>query len=82
MQILFLATWFPYPLDNGSRIRVHHLLKALSERHSVTFLGFAFGTACPAEAAELEQKCHDVQVVWEDIRIGAMGLPSRCVFYV
>jgi hypothetical protein len=27
MKILLLSTWFPYPPDNGSRIRAYNLLK-------------------------------------------------------
>ena len=38
MKILFLSTWFPYPLDTGSRIRVHHLLRALGRSHQVTLV--------------------------------------------
>jgi glycosyltransferase involved in cell wall biosynthesis len=40
MKILFISTWFPYPLDNGSRIRVYHLLKGLSQKHSVDLVSF------------------------------------------
>lgn len=45
MNILFLSTWFPYPADNGSKIRVYHLLQALNRCHDVTLVSFAFGTA-------------------------------------
>jgi glycosyltransferase involved in cell wall biosynthesis len=50
VKILFLSTWFPYPPDNGSKIRVYHLLKSLAERHEVTLLSFAFDSADPAAA--------------------------------
>jgi glycosyltransferase involved in cell wall biosynthesis len=40
MRILFLSTWFPYPPDNGSKIRVYHLLQALACSHSVTLAAF------------------------------------------
>ena len=40
MKILFLSGWFPYPPDNGSRIRIFHLMRALAERHEVTLLSF------------------------------------------
>ncbi len=53
MRILFLATWFPYPADNGSKIRVYHLLRALGQQHTVTLAAFAFGTAEPANRAQL-----------------------------
>jgi len=45
MHILFLSTWFPYPPDNGSKIRVYHLLRAVARAHDVTLVSFAFDTA-------------------------------------
>ncbi len=47
MNILFLSAWYPWPHDNGSKIRVYNLIKALSKRHGVTLLAFAFDTAKP-----------------------------------
>jgi len=66
MHILFLSTWFPFPSDNGSKIRVYHLLRALGQRHEVTLLAFAFGTANPDHAVALETHCQQVQVVHKD----------------
>lgn len=40
MNILFISTWFPFPLNNGSRIRVYHLLRALSKNHRVHLIAF------------------------------------------
>lgn len=40
MHILFLSTWFPYPPDNGSKIRAHYLLRALAKVHRVTLVAF------------------------------------------
>ena len=57
MNILFLSAWFPYPPDNGSKIRVYHLLRALAQRHEVTLVAFAFGTAKPEAASELREIC-------------------------
>lgn len=44
MRILFISTWFPYPPDNGSKLRVAHLLKALTKKHEVSLLAFDFDT--------------------------------------
>jgi glycosyltransferase involved in cell wall biosynthesis len=63
MRILFLSTWFPYPPDNGSKIRVYHLLRALARDHAVTLLSFAFATARPGQPGDLHSLCADVQVV-------------------
>lgn len=53
MNILFLSTWFPFPPDNGSKIRVYHLLRALAQRHEVTLISFAWDTAQPQTSAGL-----------------------------
>ncbi len=45
MRILVMSTWFPYPPDNGSKIRAHYLLRALSAIHEVTLV--AFGPEAP-----------------------------------
>lgn len=38
MKILAVSTWFPYPPDNGSKMRSYHLLKHLGERHTLDLL--------------------------------------------
>ncbi len=43
MRILFLSGWFPYPPDNGSKIRIYNLLRALARRHEITLLTFSDG---------------------------------------
>jgi glycosyltransferase involved in cell wall biosynthesis len=40
MNILFLSGWFPYPPENGSKIRIYNLIKALSKFHNVTLISF------------------------------------------
>jgi len=63
MRVLFLSTWFPYPTDNGSKIRVYHLLQALGASHAVTLLSFAFDTAEPDASAPLHVCCVDIKAV-------------------
>lgn len=41
MHILFLSPWHPWPPDNGARIRVSHLLRAMASVHDVSLLAFA-----------------------------------------
>ena len=62
MRILFLATWFPYPPDNGSKLRAYYLLRGLAEGHQVTLLSFAFATARPDALGELRDWCSEIQV--------------------
>lgn len=63
MNILFLSTWYPYPPDNGSKLRVYHLLRALSQAHAVTLASYAFDTARPDEPSDLRAWCKDIRVV-------------------
>jgi len=66
MNILFLSTWFPYPPDNGSKLRVYHLLRALAQDHTVTLVSFAFDTARPEQPGDLRDLCADIQAVHVD----------------
>lgn len=40
MRILYLSAWYPFPPNNGYKIRVYSLLRALATRHQVTLLSF------------------------------------------
>src|SRR4029453_15086661 len=40
MRILFLSRWYPYPADNGSKLRITGLLRGLCQQHDVTLLSF------------------------------------------
>lgn len=63
MKVLFLSNWYPIPADNGSKIRIYYLLKALAERHEVTLISFAHGTAQPGTSTALATICKKVIVV-------------------
>ncbi|MCC6456193.1 MAG: glycosyltransferase [Caldilineaceae bacterium] len=60
MRILFLSRWYPFPPNNGSKLRIFNLLHGLQQRHDVTLLTFAE----PAEVrlAEEEQRGRGVNV--------------------
>ena len=53
MRILFLSRWYPYPADNGSKLRVFALLRGLCERHDVTLVSFFD----PSEVREVVPAC-------------------------
>jgi len=63
MNVLFLSTWFPYPSDNGSKLRVYYFLRALAQAHEVTFISFAFDTARPDTPGNLSAFCTSIHVV-------------------
>jgi len=64
VNILFLSWWFPYPPDNGSRMRIYNLLLQLSRDHAITLLTFSDDPATDAvHLPALREFCADVQVV-------------------
>jgi glycosyltransferase involved in cell wall biosynthesis len=40
VRILFLSAWFPYPHDNGSKLRIFNLIRGLAQAHEVTLFAF------------------------------------------
>jgi glycosyltransferase involved in cell wall biosynthesis len=63
MRILFLSGWFPYPPDNGARIRVLNLLKHLSRRHEITLLAFTQDEETQPKLEQVRAYCREVQTV-------------------
>lgn len=57
MRILFLSRWFPYPPDNGSRIRVYNLIKQLSQRHDITLISFVGSKPNEDQVAAMRRYC-------------------------
>ncbi|MEK7785702.1 MAG: hypothetical protein AAB658_09850, partial [Chloroflexota bacterium] len=63
MRILWLSRWFPYPPDNGSRIRIFNLLKNLSQKHEVDLISFASEEVDDEQVAAMRRFCRRVEVV-------------------
>lgn len=63
MKILFLSRWFPYPVNNGSKVRIYNLLRGLSRHHDVTLLSFVDQTGGRPDAPEIRSLCSDIVVV-------------------
>lgn len=61
MRILFLSRWYPYPSDNGAKIRVFNLLKHLAAQHTVDLLSFAPGAVSEEQTDALQKFCRCVQ---------------------
>lgn len=62
MRILFLSRWFPHPADNGSKIRIFNLLKALGSEHEVALVSFATEPVTPASVEALRTICTEVEI--------------------
>ncbi len=63
MRVLFLSTWFPYPLSQGSKIRAYYLLRALAGQHDVCLISFADTQIQPEWTAHLSHLCSRVEIV-------------------
>lgn len=63
MRILFLSSWYPYPPNNGSKLRILNLLHGLAEQHDVTLLSFTDGDPVAPPPPELRSLCRDIQTV-------------------
>lgn len=63
MNILFLSRWFPYPPDNGSKIRIYNLIRQLSKRHRVDLISFTAGHVTAEQSRVLAQSCRKVEAV-------------------
>lgn len=63
MRILFLSRWYPYPADNGSKIRVFNLIKELARSHEITLISFAAAPVSPEDTAAMRAYCAEVHSV-------------------
>ena len=63
MRILFLSRWYPYPANNGSKIRVYNLIKELARSHEVSLISFATEPVTPDQIAGMRQLCAEVHAV-------------------
>jgi len=63
MKILFLSRWFPYPANNGSRIRIFNIIREMSKIHAVDLLSFVDEQHTPANVDAMRAFCQDIDVV-------------------
>jgi polysaccharide biosynthesis protein PslH len=66
MRVLFLSTWLPYPLTQGSKIRAYYLLRGLAQRHEVALVSFSDREPQADWLAHLQSFCVRVEVVQQD----------------
>ncbi len=63
MKIVFLSRWFPYPANNGSKIRIYNLLKGLAAHHDVSLISFIDPNWEKNTIEPIRKICDHVQVV-------------------
>jgi sugar transferase (PEP-CTERM/EpsH1 system associated) len=63
MKILVLSTWFPYPVNQGSKIRAYHLIKALSKQHRIVLISYEDQPIKEEWLTHMKQFCEDIVIV-------------------
>lgn len=63
MRLLFLSRWFPFPPDNGSKVRIYQLIKELSRRNEVWLVSFCEEPIDDSRIAGMRALCKRVEVV-------------------
>jgi glycosyltransferase involved in cell wall biosynthesis len=65
MRILFLSRWFPFPADNGSRIRVFNAIRQIALCHEINLLSFTDSASVADDEAlrELRKYCVHIRCI-------------------
>ena len=63
MRILFLSRWFPFPPDNGAKVRIFNLIKAIARQHQVRLISFASEPVSDERLARMREFCYKVETV-------------------
>jgi glycosyltransferase involved in cell wall biosynthesis len=87
MNILFLSRWYPYPTNNGSKLRIYNLLRGLSQHHAVTLLSFSNQPLAELNVEMMKSACEEVHIVqWREFdpnsgraKLGFFSLKPRSV---
>lgn len=61
MRILFISRWFPYPPNNGSKLRIINLLRGLSNFHIVDLLSFTDRVVSESDLLILHNYCQSIK---------------------
>jgi polysaccharide biosynthesis protein PslH len=62
MKILMIASYLPYPLIDGGKIRLYNLLKLLSQKHEITLICEKRPNQTQKDIEEIEKSCKKVIV--------------------
>jgi glycosyltransferase involved in cell wall biosynthesis len=87
MRLLFLSRWFPYPANNGAKLRIYNLIKSLASQYEIDLISFTEQPLDHTQTSGLEAYCHQVYAIpykpfqpnsWK-ARLGFFSLRPRSV---
>ncbi len=80
MRILYLSRWFPFPADNGAKIRVYNLLRGLGHKHDIRLISFVTEPITDEDLHTMQTICNGVETVpYHSFQ--ASSLKSRLGFF-
>jgi glycosyltransferase involved in cell wall biosynthesis len=65
VRVLYLAHWYPFPADNGIRLRLFNLVRSLAQRHEVDFVSFTAEALTTDRLQTMRNFCRQVRTVPE-----------------
>lgn len=63
MRILFLSAWYPFPANNGIKLRLYNLLRGLAAEHEITLISYADEPTANPDAPEMRALCHRIELI-------------------
>ncbi len=63
MRILALSSWWPEPSDNGSRLRIMYLLRALATEHDVHLVALCQQSSATVQREQIDSICASARAV-------------------
>jgi polysaccharide biosynthesis protein PslH len=60
MKILFVSRWFPYPIDNGSKIRIYNLIRTLAHNHQIDLISFSAEPVSNEQITAMKRYCQQI----------------------
>lgn len=66
LEILYISTFFPYPPDNGARIRIYNLLSSLAEKHHIHLISFFPPDSDQKDLGVVRSFCTRVEIIERD----------------
>ncbi len=63
MRILALTSWWPEPADNGIKLRIRYLLRAMACHHEIHLIALTHDNANTSHRREIDQLCASARVL-------------------
>lgn len=63
MNLVILASRFPYPLEKGDKLRLYHQIKELSKSHQITLIALSEVRVSTAYLEHLQAFCNKIHVL-------------------